>query len=213
MCLGDTWATLKGVLYMATIKDLAQDYQPARGDWRIQDAQDGTFHNAVYTGSAFAHMKPVQAGRAIGAVTEGLTLLGRLDRAYYYRAEPESGRAAQWPWTAQQNENNAGWIPPRFTFGQLVWDRRKPTDAPKAVMGIRFFPAIIDHPNPQSEDTDDSTPQTWVYVLDDAPGVDVWEEDLLARADLARVLAYWRGDPAPVAAGGDDFNPFDFDLP
>ncbi len=192
------------------IKDLPQDYQPARGDWRIQDRQDGTFGNAVFTGTTWAEMQPVPSGRAISAVVEGLTRLGRQDRAYYYRAEPGPGRAAQWPWTAPKTESNAGWIPPRFTFGQLVWDRSNPTNVPKVVTGIRFEPAYHDDPSPMSEDEDESTPQTWTYLLGRREAA---EDDLLARADLARVLAYWRGDPAPVAAGGDDFNPFDFDLP
>jgi hypothetical protein len=208
-----TWATLKGVFYMA-IKDLPQDYQPAAGDWRIQDKQDGTFSNAVYTGATWAEMQPIPSGRPIGAVVEGLTSLGRRDRAYYYRAEPEPGRAGQWPWTVQKNEGNAGWTPPRFSFGQLVWDRRNPTKAPLMVTGICFEPAYNDQINPMSEDEDESTPQTWAYLLGRREA-EVGEEDLLARADLARVLAYLNNDPAPGVAGGD-FDPFldaDYELP
>ena len=175
------------------IKDLPHDYQPAAGDWRIESNQDGTFSNAVYTGSTWADMEPVPSGRPIGAVVEGLTGLGRRDRAYYYRAEPEPGRAGQWPWTVTKNEGNAGWTPPRFGFGQLVWDRRNPQAAPQVVTGISFVPAYTDHPSPQSEDEDLSSPATWAYVLDHGRTVEASEEDLLARADLARALAYWLG--------------------
>ena len=194
------------------IRDLPQDYQPVRGDWRIQDQGDGTFSYAVFTGTTWADLQPVPSGRPISAVVEGLTQLGRQDRAYYYHAEPEPGRAGQWPWTVSQNEGNAGWTPPRFTFGQLVWDRRNPKAAPQVVTGISFVPAYNDQVNPQSEDTDDSTPQTWAYVLDHGRTVEAGEEDLLARADLVRVLAFLGDDPAPVVAGGDDFDPFE-DLP
>lgn len=195
------------------IKHLPQDYQPVRGDWRIEDAMNGTFHNAVFTGSAFVHMEPVPSGQPISAVTEGLTLLGRLDRAYYYRAAQEPGQAGQWPWTALKNEGNITWTLPRFTFGELVWSRNNPKAAPQVVTGINHVPAFTDHVNPQSEDTDESTPQSWAYVLDHGKTVEAGEEDLLARADLARVLAYQGDDPAPVVAGGDNFNPFEEDLP
>jgi hypothetical protein len=190
------------------IFDLPEDYQPAAGDWRIEAAQDGTFYNAVYTGSAFAHMERVQAGQAVKAVTEGLTFLGRCNRAYYYRAEPEPGQARLWPWMAPKNESNSTWLPPRFTFGQLVWDRRNPTAEPQVVTGISFVPAFHDEVNPQSEDTDESTPQTWAYVLDHGRTVEASEEDLLARADLARLLAGLSNEPVPVPAGAEGFDSF-----
>lgn len=192
------------------LKDLPHDYQPAPGDWRIQDAQNGTFSNAVYTGATWAEMQPVPSGRPISAVVEGLSLLGRQDRAYYYGAEPEPGRPGEWPWTAPKTEQNSIWTPPRFTFGQLVWDRRNPQAAPQVVTGISFVPAFHDHPSPQSEDEDLSSPQTWAYVLDHGRTVEAAEEDLVARADLARVLASQGGELAPVVA--DDFDPFE-DLP
>lgn len=171
------------------IKDLPQDYCPALGDWRIQDVQNGTFSNAVYTGTTWAELEPVPSGQPIGAVVEGLTLLGRRDRAFYYRAELEPGRSGQWPWTAPMNGSNSTWTAPQFTFGQLVWNRRNPKATPQMVTGISFVPAYDDHPVPMSEDEDLSSPQTWAYMLNYGEPGEVEEADLLARSELPRALA------------------------
>ena len=77
------------------IQALPQDYQPVQqGDWRIQDMQDGTFSNAIFVGTWVA-MQPIQAGQPVSALIEGLVLLGRRDRIYYYRPETGPGRPAQ----------------------------------------------------------------------------------------------------------------------
>jgi hypothetical protein len=183
------------------IKDLPETYQAVAGDWWIKDTLTGVFSVRVSAGGdAWIDFQPVPANgltSMIGAITEGMELLGRRDGAYYYRPGQDKQIPFQWP----KNEHNTGWNQPRFVFGQVVWDRLNPRRAPKVVMGIRYVPAYEDHPNPQSEDEDESSPQTWGYILSD--GTETEEAYLLARAELVGLLAPRRGDPVLAGAGSD----------
>jgi hypothetical protein len=187
--------------YQMAIKELPEGYQAGIGDWRIKDTLTGTFTVSLFADSEWIDLQPVPTFGdfvSVGAITEGMELLGRRDGAYYYRPGQEKGLLpVQWP----KNESNAGWTQPRFVFGQVVWDRLNPKRVPKVVTGIRFVPAYQDHPSPQSEDEDESSPQTWGYALNG--GGEVEEVHLQARADLANLLAPRRGDPVLTGAGSD----------
>lgn len=195
------------------MKGLPEEYQAGAGDWRIQDTLTGTFSVGIFAGGEWIDLQPVPSNGlvGIGAITEGLELLGRRDGAYYYRPGQEKGvLLVQWP----KNESNAGWTQPRFVFGQVVWDHLNLKRVPKVVTGIRFVPAYQDHPSPMSEDEDESTPPTWGYTLNYGEGGEAEEAYLLARAELASLLSP-RRDPILAVVGGD-FDPFldgDDDLP
>src|SRR6266851_463981 len=192
------------------MQDLAQDYEPKRGDVRSVSKLDSTstFSLSLYTGEAWANLAAVSSDE-LGLITEGLTLLGRSQgekaMVYTWRAEMKEQPAPAVWWAMRETRQNKQWRKPCYGLGELVWKRWDPQARPKVITGISLVPAYYDD-HRFGEDEDESTPQTWLYLLNEREEEE--EEDrLLNQVGLVALLAA-RAVAVAVIPTGDDFDPF-----
>lgn len=190
---------------------LPQDYQPQAGDFRTQWREDGTWAFQVYASVDWVEMAPLSLnGYELSKVADGMQALGVREGSVYWRKDREM-HAPVW-WSCLKTDSNTEWRAPRYGLGELVWLRSDPAGKARTISGVDLIPAFEDHPSPQSEDEDLSTPQSWVYHFTD--GTEEDEDNVLGRDELAESLRWLKGQPVPTGAGIDEtFDPFLDDLP